>query len=318
MVGFRWLLLDSISQDLAAVRGIPVRLTGILFLVALALAVELSSLTIGAVLSTALLIAPGAAALRLTSRVGFAIVIAAGIGLGSTWLGILISWLSFGWLQRRAQLAGELLHRRRAVPRLSAVRGGNADSRTREKGGRSVFADFLLGTWISASVVAVVAGLVGFFVVLRGSSFLAHALPHGAFAGAAGATLLGVDPILGMGIFAVGGAIAVTTLGRRGRGDVVIALSLVVMLAFGALFLSLGNQYSAEVFALLFGQILGVSAVEVLPVIVLGVGCVLAIVLAYRRLLLSSVLAGHGGGARHRASSGCRCSSRWSSPSRPR
>jgi zinc/manganese transport system permease protein len=62
------------------------------------------------------------------------------------------------------------------------------------------------------------------------------------------------------------------------------------MLAFGALFLSLGNQYSAEVFALLFGQILGVSAVEVWPIVALGILCAVAIILSYRRLLLSSVL----------------------------
>jgi zinc/manganese transport system permease protein len=97
VIFFRWFLIDSLSQDLAAVRRIPVRLTGILFLVALALAVELSALTIGAVLSTALLIAPAAAALRLTRRVGFAILISIGIGVGSTWLGILISWSSYGW-----------------------------------------------------------------------------------------------------------------------------------------------------------------------------------------------------------------------------
>ncbi len=153
-----------------------------------------------------------------------------------------------------------------------------------------MFSDFLINTWITASVVAVVAGLVGFFVVLRGSSFLAHALPHGAFAGAAGATLLGIDPIVGMGVFAVAGALTVSTLGRRGRNDVVIALSLVVMLAFGALFLSLGNQYSAEVFALLFGQILGVSSAEVVPIVLLGVLCIAAVVVAYRPLLLASVL----------------------------
>jgi zinc/manganese transport system permease protein len=97
VVFYRWMLVDSLSQDLAAVRGIPVRLTGILFLVALALAVELSALTIGAVLSTALLIAPSAAALRLTRRVGFAILISVGIGVGSTWLGILISYQSYSW-----------------------------------------------------------------------------------------------------------------------------------------------------------------------------------------------------------------------------
>jgi zinc/manganese transport system permease protein len=94
---YRWFLVDALSQDLAAVRHIPVRLTGILFLVALALAVELSALTIGAVLSTALLIAPAAAALRLTRRVGFAILLAVGIGVGSTWLGILVSFESYGW-----------------------------------------------------------------------------------------------------------------------------------------------------------------------------------------------------------------------------
>ncbi len=153
-----------------------------------------------------------------------------------------------------------------------------------------MFSDFLINTWIAASVVAVVAGLVGFFVVLRGSSFLAHALPHGAFAGAAGAALLGLDPILGMGVFAVGGALTVSTLGRRGRNDVVVALALVVMLASGALFLSLGNQYSAEVFALLFGQILGVSSAELLPILVLGAVCLVGIVVAYRPLLLASVL----------------------------
>jgi zinc/manganese transport system permease protein len=97
VVFYRWMLVDSISPDLASVRGIPVRLTGILFLVALALAVELSALTIGAVLSTALLIAPAAAALRLTRRVGFAILISVGIGVGSTWLGILISFESYSW-----------------------------------------------------------------------------------------------------------------------------------------------------------------------------------------------------------------------------
>jgi zinc/manganese transport system permease protein len=153
-----------------------------------------------------------------------------------------------------------------------------------------MFSSFLINTWITASVVAVVAGLVGFFVVLRGSSFLAHALPHGAFAGAAGATLLGLNPILGMGVFALGGALAVSTLGRRGRNDVVIALALVVMLASGALFLSLGTQYSAEVFSLLFGQILGVSSADLLPILALGAVCVVAILVAYRPLLLASVL----------------------------
>jgi zinc/manganese transport system permease protein len=52
-----------------------------------------------------------------------------------------------------------------------------------------LFSGFMVGTWLQGSVMAVVAGAVGFFVVLRGSSFEAHAIPQGAFTGAAGAAL---------------------------------------------------------------------------------------------------------------------------------
>ncbi len=148
----------------------------------------------------------------------------------------------------------------------------------------------MMNTWITATIIAVIAGIVGFFVVLRGQSFLAHALPHGAFAGAAGAVLLGLDPVFGMGVFAVGGALAVTTLARRARNDVVTALTLVAMLGLGALFLSLGSQYSAEVYALLFGQILGISSAQILPIALLGAACAVAILVSYRPLMLSSVL----------------------------
>jgi zinc/manganese transport system permease protein len=153
-----------------------------------------------------------------------------------------------------------------------------------------IFAPFMMNTWIAATAIAVVAGFVGFFVVLRGASFLAHALPHGAFAGAAGAVLIGVDPLVGMGVFAIAGAVTVSALGRRARADVVIALTLTMMLGLGALFLSLGSEYSSEVFALLFGQILGVSAAELLPVVVLGVISIVAVLVLYRPLVYTSTL----------------------------
>ena len=50
-----------------------------------------------------------------------------------------------------------------------------------------MFTGLMLNTWIAASIVAVLAGVLGFFAVLRGQSFAAHAIPNGAFAGAAGA-----------------------------------------------------------------------------------------------------------------------------------
>lgn len=154
-----------------------------------------------------------------------------------------------------------------------------------------MFSDLMLNTWIAASAVAVVAGVTGFFAVLRGSTFAAHALPNGAFAGAAGAALLGVNVIWGLLVFAVGGALGIGALGdRRARHDVVTALALVVMLGFGALFVGVGSQYADETYALLFGEVFGVSRAEVLPVLGLGALAVAAIGVAFRPLMLTSAV----------------------------
>jgi zinc/manganese transport system permease protein len=149
----------------------------------------------------------------------------------------------------------------------------------------------MINAWTVASIVAVVAGLVGFFTVLRGSAFVAHALPNGSFAGAAGASLIGASTLLGLGVFSLLGALGIGWLGRRGRHDVATALALVVMLGLGSLFLSFSVEYAPEVYSLLFGEVLGISANAVVPTATLAVVCVIAIALLYRPLMMSSVLA---------------------------
>ena len=94
---YRPLLLSSVSAELAAARGIPVRAVGALYLLALAIAVALAAMTIGAILSTALLIGPAAAALRFTRRPGTAMLAAGAIGVGATWLGIVLAYDSYYW-----------------------------------------------------------------------------------------------------------------------------------------------------------------------------------------------------------------------------
>jgi zinc/manganese transport system permease protein len=96
-VSWRPLLLTTVNTDMAAARGIPVRLTGLLFMLALAVSVGLSSLAVGAVLSTALLIGPAAVALRLVKAPGWAAAAACLIGVASTWLGVLLSYDSYYW-----------------------------------------------------------------------------------------------------------------------------------------------------------------------------------------------------------------------------
>ncbi|HTU06613.1 MAG TPA: metal ABC transporter permease [Trebonia sp.] len=93
----RVLLLTSLSPELAAARGVPVRAVGIADLAALAVAVSLSAVVIGAVLSTALLIGPAATALRVAKRPARAMAAAALIGTAATWLGILLAYDSYYW-----------------------------------------------------------------------------------------------------------------------------------------------------------------------------------------------------------------------------
>jgi zinc/manganese transport system permease protein len=153
-----------------------------------------------------------------------------------------------------------------------------------------MFSGFMIHAWTVATIVAVVAGLVGFFVVLRGSAFVAHAIPNGSFAGAAAASLLGINTLIGFGVFALFGAVSISALGRRGRHDVATALTLVLMLGLGALFVTLSVAYTQEVYSLLFGEILGVSISQLIPTAGLAVVCVIAIALLYRPLMLSSLL----------------------------
>lgn len=94
---YRPLLLTSVSRDLAAVRGVPIRLVGIGYVVALALAVSLSAVTIGAILSTALLVGPAATVLHVTRRTSTALALAAILGVAACWIGILVSYASASW-----------------------------------------------------------------------------------------------------------------------------------------------------------------------------------------------------------------------------
>jgi zinc/manganese transport system permease protein len=94
---YRPLLLSSVNAEIAAARGIPVRLIGAVYLLALALAVALAAMTIGTILSTALLVGPAATALRLTRRPGLAIAVAGALGVAAMWLGVLLAYDSYYW-----------------------------------------------------------------------------------------------------------------------------------------------------------------------------------------------------------------------------
>lgn len=153
-----------------------------------------------------------------------------------------------------------------------------------------MFEPFVQATWITASIIAVIAALVGFFVILRGATFTAHAVPNAAFAGAAGASLIGASSLLGLGVFSLGGALLIGVLSRRGRHDAVTALIVALMLGLGALFLSWSTEYAPEIYSLLFGEVLGLSSNDVTTTAILALVCLAVLACIYRPLMLSSTL----------------------------
>ncbi len=152
-----------------------------------------------------------------------------------------------------------------------------------------MFSTFMLHAWIVATIVAVVAGAVGFFVVARRAAFAAHALPLGAFPGAAAASLLGVNELLGLAVFCVLGVIAISQLQRGERTEVASALWLALSLAVGTLLLSFSGAYAQSIYGLLFGQVLGISAVQLGGVAAVSAVTLVLVGVFARPLLLDSL-----------------------------
>ena len=149
---------------------------------------------------------------------------------------------------------------------------------------------FMRNAFVAGTASALVAGLIGYFVVLRASSFAAHAISHIGFAGAAGAVLIGVNPVLGVAALSLAASVGMGLLGRRLRGrDVVIGLVMAASLGLGYLFISLYKGNATDAYAVLFGQIFGIT-VGAVRITVLTSAVVLALLAAiYRPLLFASL-----------------------------
>ncbi|MGH2504480.1 MAG: metal ABC transporter permease [Ktedonobacterales bacterium] len=149
---------------------------------------------------------------------------------------------------------------------------------------------FMRNAFAAGTIVAVIAGLVGYFVVLRSLSFAGHALAHIGFAGATAAVVIGWNPIVGLLAFTIGSGLGMGALGKRIYGrDVIIGIVLAWTLGLGVLFLSLYTGYATEAYALLFGEILGISQQDVVITLIAGLATLLALLAIYRPLLFASL-----------------------------
>ncbi|BCF87454.1 ABC transporter permease [Paraburkholderia largidicola] len=150
--------------------------------------------------------------------------------------------------------------------------------------------DFMVNAFAASGIVAVLSGIVGYFLVMRGQTFAGHALSHVGFTGATGAVLIGVSPIWGMIGFTLAAGVGMGALGEKLAGrDVAIGVVLSLALGFGLLFLHFFTAYATQVTALLFGNVLGVSSSTLAVLAALGVVSLVALAAIMRPLLFASL-----------------------------
>ena len=149
---------------------------------------------------------------------------------------------------------------------------------------------FMDNAFIAATIVALVSGLVGYFLVMRGQAFAGHALSHVGFTGATGAVLLGLPPLWGLVTMTVAAGVGIGLLGERVTNrDVAIGLVLSLSLGLGLLFLHYFTAFATQATALLFGNVLSVDEPTLWSLAGLGVVSLAGLAIIARPLLFASL-----------------------------
>jgi zinc/manganese transport system permease protein len=153
---------------------------------------------------------------------------------------------------------------------------------------------FMVNALLAGSIVAVMAGLVGWLMVLRREAFAGHALSMMAFPGASGAALIGIPAAWGYFAFCGAGALAIGRFSGPSRSSLreqsaSIGAVQAAALALGFLFVSLYGGVLGDLESLLFGDILAISDVQVLVLAALALVVLASLALLARPLLFASL-----------------------------
>lgn len=153
-----------------------------------------------------------------------------------------------------------------------------------------VTSNFMRTAFLAGVLVAVASGLVGYFVIVRGSMFASHALAHIGFPGATGAALVGVSTMTGLVFFTVIGAIAIGSLGKKANDrEIATGTVLAVATAIGVLFASMASENTSTVTNILFGNLLAVSTQQLAIFAVFLLVLAIALLVIFRPLLFASI-----------------------------
>jgi zinc/manganese transport system permease protein len=149
---------------------------------------------------------------------------------------------------------------------------------------------FMRNALIGGSLVAIAAGLLGYFVITRQNAFAAHALAHIGFPGATGALLVGAPVTLGLAVFCVGGGVLIGLFGRRvADREMATGTILALATALGVLFASLASANAGTTTSVLFGNLLAISQDQLVVFALFTAAVVLALAGIARPLVFASV-----------------------------
>jgi manganese/iron transport system permease protein len=143
---------------------------------------------------------------------------------------------------------------------------------------------------IASALVGVVCAVVGTYVVLRGVAFIGDAIAHAGFPGVVAAYMLGIPTYFGAAVAAVGTALAIGLVTKRAgiRQDTVIGVMFAGTFAFGIFLFSAIKGYVADLFSFLFGNVLAISATDLVALVVLGLGVIAVVALLWKQLLYAT------------------------------
>jgi zinc/manganese transport system permease protein len=151
-------------------------------------------------------------------------------------------------------------------------------------------APFMHNAFLAGACIAIAAGVMGYFTIARHSTFAAHALAHIGLPGATGAVLLGLPVSLGLGVFALGGALIIGAMGKKAsQREIATGTVLAFATGLGLFFSRMSSSASQQMQAILFGSILTITGDQIWGFAIFDVLLLAVVAIAYRPLLFSSL-----------------------------
>lgn len=149
---------------------------------------------------------------------------------------------------------------------------------------------FMVRAMIAGVLISLSAGVIGYFVIARKSTFAAHAVAHIGIPGATGAVLLGLPVSLGMGVFALAGSLVIGILGKKAsKREVATGTILAFALGLGLMLARLSTAASQQLQSILFGSILTVTNSQLITFLIFDMLLLIITAVIYRPLLFTSV-----------------------------